>query len=507
MTGGFSGTGIGMTRDESIALFLQGREAWNAWAEALLAEKKALEAAGRWQVHDDDRDQNDETRAWIAAATIDLSGLLFVTQALADAAEQQTGHKKKLPPPSEADVKSILVEGDVIDFSGFIFPWQARFEDAQFHGKAVFWSAQFHGAAGFGRAQFHGEAGFGGAQFHGAAGFWSAQFLEAAGFGEAQFHGAAEFGEAQFHGAAGFWSAQFHGGAGFGGAQFHGEAGFWSAQFLEAAVFADATFKASTSFVKARFGDRTNPWSAIFTGIKVERAFDMTGAAFSKVPAFNQADFAQAPDLDDVRYPHPPFFRFWVRGWADEEKTLRRADLLKADAAKYRHLRRLAILGHDHENEAKAFKGETRAKRGTEHKPWHAAYWFGLIYDAFSDFGRSMMRPFYAWAALTAVFAAFYLATSGAPSLWACAPAAEGLKAGITALGEAAYLAVKNGLIVIGLGSEGKINQAHACLYGGTVGAPVFPSGISIWQIVQNLLSAPIIFLFLLGVRNNFKIK
>ena len=74
-------------------------------------------------------------------------------------------------------------------------------------------------------------------------------------------------------------------------------------------------------------------------------------------------------------------------------------------------------------------------------------------------------------------------------------------------IGEAAYLAIKNGLIVIGLGSEGKINQAHACLYGGTVGAPVFPSGISIWQIVQNLLSAPIIFLFLLGVRNNFKIK
>ncbi len=425
-----------MTRDESIALWRQGKDAWNAWAEARLADKKALEAAGRWRVVDrsfadrgnEIEGQNDETRAWIAAATIDLSGLLFVTRALADAAGQQAGHNEDLWPPSEADVKSILVEGDVIDFSGFIFPWLA-------------------------------------------------------------------------------W---------FGGAQFHGEA--W---------FGDATFKASTSFAEARFGGKTNPRDAIFTGIKVERAFDMTGAAFSKVPAFNQADFAQAPDLDDVRYPHPPFFRFWVRGWADEEKTLRRADALKADAAKYRHLRRLAILGHDHENEAKAFKGETRAKRGTEHMPWHAAYWFGLVYDAFSDFGRSMMRPFYAWAALTAAFAAFYILTS------AVAPPPAANDAGffarnlpfaraavfgelkcagdgmndISPLGEAAYLAVKNGLIVIGLGSEGKINQAHACLYGGTVGAPVFPSGISIWQIVQNLLSAPIIFLFLLGVRNNFKIK
>ena len=37
-----------MTRDETIALFLQGREAWNAWAEAMLAERKALEEAGEW---------------------------------------------------------------------------------------------------------------------------------------------------------------------------------------------------------------------------------------------------------------------------------------------------------------------------------------------------------------------------------------------------------------------------------------------------------------------------
>ena len=35
-----------MNRDETVALFLQGREAWNAWAEKMLAERKALEAAG-----------------------------------------------------------------------------------------------------------------------------------------------------------------------------------------------------------------------------------------------------------------------------------------------------------------------------------------------------------------------------------------------------------------------------------------------------------------------------
>jgi hypothetical protein len=48
---------------------------------------------------------------------------------------------------------------------------------------------------------------------------------------------------------------------------------------------------------------------------------------------------------------------------------------------------------------------------------------------------------------------------------------------------------------------------AHACLYGGTVAAPIYPSGLSIAQLAQNFLSAPLIFLFLLGVRNQFKIK
>lgn len=38
-----------MPRDETLALFAQGKEAWNAWAEVRLAEKAALEAAGTWR--------------------------------------------------------------------------------------------------------------------------------------------------------------------------------------------------------------------------------------------------------------------------------------------------------------------------------------------------------------------------------------------------------------------------------------------------------------------------
>jgi hypothetical protein len=36
-----------MNRDETVTLFLQGHEARNAWAEKMLAERKAMEADGR----------------------------------------------------------------------------------------------------------------------------------------------------------------------------------------------------------------------------------------------------------------------------------------------------------------------------------------------------------------------------------------------------------------------------------------------------------------------------
>ena len=74
----------------------------------------------------------------------------------------------------------------------------------------------------------------------------------------------------------------------------------------------------------------------------------------------------------------------------------------------------MAIQGADYEREQMAFKGETRSKRGTEHKPWHTAFWFGIAYDAFSDFGRSIARPLAVWSASWLAFAALYLWNAGA---------------------------------------------------------------------------------------------
>ena len=123
----------------------------------------------------------------------------------------------------------------------------------------------------------------------------------------------------------------------------------WPRRFHELAVFADASFESSASFRKAKLR------LADFTAIKADRTFDLTGAQFSKVPACNQADFKQAPDLDYVSFPARP------SGAAATQ------DLVP----QYRALKRLAVQGHDYEREQMAFKGELRSRR------WLIDKWYG----------------------------------------------------------------------------------------------------------------------------------
>ena len=535
-----------MTRDETVALFLEceakraaaraaapaegkdedganaaaheaAKAHWNAWAEARLAERKAMEADGRWaagkNVYGNLEPRNPETRAWMELAEANFSRCLFLVRGV-EGTKETAGEEKKVSEDGGQAIKSIQLEADRADCSGFIFPGNASFESATFSGDARFGSATFTGDAWFGSATFSGDAWFGSATFTGDASFesatftgnaWfasatftgdarfeSATFAGDAWFGSATFSGDAWFGSATFTGDAWFESATFTGGAWFGSATFtgdawfasatfSGDASFGSATFTGDAWFGSATFTGDASFASAtftgdawfasatftgdawfgsatfsgdaRFGSATFSGDASFasatfrnftsfghakfqkqtsfTGIKVERAFNMTGAAFVQVPAFSQADFKQAPDLDDVDFRPPGF---WRRG---DPKLI----------PLYRALRRMAIQGADYEREQMAFKGETRSKRGTEHKPWHTAFWFGIAYDALSDYGRSIARPLGIWLASAIAFAAIYAWNAGvAVSGWGSACADDGASKALKAL----TLSAANALPLIG---------------------------------------------------------
>ena len=96
-----------MTRDETVALFLRGREAWNEWAEKMLTERKMLEADGRWSVRVATLNEiaggkfswvpkNDDTRAWIENARIDFSNCRFLSKN-DETSDQEIDHNRVWP--------------------------------------------------------------------------------------------------------------------------------------------------------------------------------------------------------------------------------------------------------------------------------------------------------------------------------------------------------------------------------------------------------------------------
>jgi hypothetical protein len=210
----------------------------------------------------------------------------------------------------------------------------------------------------------------------------------------------------------------------------------------------------------------------------------LSGASFSELPSFSQADFNQAPDLDGVDFPLPP-----AEPWTSGDKDL---------IPKYRAMRRMAIQGADYDREQMSFKGELRSRRWTTDKPWHPGLWLGILYDVFADCGRSIFRPASLWILSVLAFAILYMRL--AEGAWTCG----------TPFYKALYISGRNALVLSSGGKDERITQAYRCLFGpdGDKLPLKIPDGVSfVESFVQVPLSAVLIFLLLLAVKNRFKIK
>jgi uncharacterized protein YjbI with pentapeptide repeats len=441
-----------MTRDETVALLLQGREAWNAWAGEMLAKRKTLEDAHGWKEAyilvpwEPKKGATPQTQAWLDTAFADFSRCLFLARD-----KQNNGSPSGNPP-----VKSIEIEGKAIDFSGFVFPGDASFEKATFSGDANFEGATFSGLASFEGATFLGEAVFALASFLGSALFYNATFSGYTWF------------LATVSRFTLFNSATFSGPAWFGGV-FSGPVSFDGAAFRNSAGFQKTKFRAEASFQR----------------IEAAHAFDMTGSKFAQVPSFGKAIFAQAPGIDRVEFPLP---RFWRSGSAEL-------------SARYHEIRRIAAQSGDFEREHMAFKGELRSRRWTQDRWWHVSLWLGLAYDGISDCGHSIARPANVWLASIAAFAALYWAQAQADIEARC-EAAGGAEL------QALYLSVKNAMVILAGTRDARVNQAYLCLYNGSTEQPHIPPGVAFVETLAQLpLSVALIFLFALAVRNQFKIR
>src|SRR5579883_2208524 len=196
--------GAAVTRDETIALFLQcekarkiayersfsetsdsdfswtvahqaAKEVWNGWANDILSQKAILQRQGAWILLprmtwesrlDWRKRQTPEMQAWL-----DLSRVSFSSCQLSQASPNRRAYKNYeiLKNFNSTDaISSPEIQGSAgwLDFRDYIFPEEADFTDVQFLGVAAFIGAVFKGHTWFRNTEF-GQARFVNAVFEG----------------------------------------------------------------------------------------------------------------------------------------------------------------------------------------------------------------------------------------------------------------------------------------------------------------------------------------------------
>lgn len=413
-----------MNREETLALYEQGVEAWNKWANEMLEERKRLEEAGEWQVEKVDllliKPINEVTKKWINKAEANFS-----------------------TPVTPHTFNKIL------DFSNYIFPMNTHFK----------------------RAVFTKEVNFKDCKFYGTPSFYEANFEKTASFRNVKFYDNVLFLETNFNDKVLFNKADFY-----------KNISFSNTNFLNYSSFKNVTFCSRCSF----------------SAIQCENRFFLNEANFNnEIPDFIQANFKEAPRLDHIELSQnvpPGSFINSITTFIDPDIKVR-----------YQALKRLAIQAHDHENEQRFWAGELRSDRSlrTEDGGWNlrplvSAFWWGNIaYGCVSDYGRSIVRPIGALLILIGLMTGLHLTKSNTPLTYD-----QAFSAG--------YIAANKSFLYIGADPTKRniIKEKYTALYGANENqTPKIPKTILTTEFFQTLLSAIFIFLALLGIRNNFKMK
>jgi uncharacterized protein YjbI with pentapeptide repeats len=506
---------------EALARYDGGVETWNAWARSMLNSRKLLEEAGLWNatrswdqelLSQKETPQGAQTRLWINLATVDFANRTF----------SGPSNFGGFQFPSEANFSGSIFEGKA-DFEGALFQGAARFSGAEFGQEAWFRKlhclddAVFHGTkflgghSTFSRAQFELDARFDEAVFESTASFRAARFGEFASFEKVKFMKYAGFSDGADFNRVKFVDTEFHGKAWFGQATFRGNAWFSRTHFYRGEPPLGPTGT-----------ELTRDLSPDFAGVAAERAFLLDDVVFEVVPDFTQSTFAEAPRLDNVRTPRHSFL-----GWTGARDS----------SVRFRELKRLAAAANNRERELEFFAQEFRTARfGGEGlrvfvpRIWRWRFWFGLFYETLSNFGRSFVLPITFWLVLFAASATFYFAQSHPQEfswientmlLWgssidpgsrACALTGTDRIAvtGTDRAKEAFFLSLKNGVVGLDGNRGDSARRTYACLYGmdrSDDRQPVVPYAVSLVSIGQTIMSAVLIFLFLLAVRNLLRLN
>ncbi|MEL6947323.1 MAG: pentapeptide repeat-containing protein [Pseudomonadota bacterium] len=447
-----------------------------------------------------------------------------------------------------------------IRFDSFEFPYGFEvFLQLHFPCAVSFYKVTFgEGAVSFDRATFgegavsfigatfgEGTVSFNGARFgEGTVSFTGATFGEGAvSFDRATFgEGNVSFDEATFgEGNVSFTGATFgEGNVFFNGSTFgegnvffneatfgEGDVSFRSATFGEGQVsFFAAKFHPATTmnasamtisgslFVSCAFGSRVN-----FTQLKVGEVASFAGSSFARVPDFRYSKLDRPPEVATMRVPPPDMARDPKREAEARNKKLSRfsgfqpaqacppfqVTLDKEDVARYRALKAMAEQANDHEKAGEFFAYEMMAKRGVETTSF-AGLFVNSVYRSLSGYGQDYVRPLIWMVVSFFVFFFGYLTIA----VETTKPADRSKFIEYSPF--AASLSASNTVPLLGsLFRFASVPKDHVSAYDRRynelkkAGLPV--DWIVRLSVLQSIIGGILLFLFLLALRNRFRLR
>ena len=144
------------------------------------------------------------------------------------------------------------------------------------------------------------------------------------------------------------------------------------------------------------------------------------------------------------------------------------------------------------------------------------------MYGGVANYGRSLARPFMLWVASVLAFGFYYFSQRGQESSAHQAPA--NLNEWLTSvtlaekfpcaagtsnrIGEALYLSFRSAFLKLDWSDAAPARRIFGCLYGTEPsGGVIVPLGVSAVALAQAALSAALVFMFLLALRNLLKVR
>lgn len=502
-----------MDKGEALALIRQGADAWNQNNEGLQA-----------RLLDSGKPTEAQENAWNAATAVNLSNEEFAEPLDLSGFEflgKVTFIGARFRQP--VNFRNVVFRQEA-RFDNAIFESDANFSAAEFAERPIFRSTRFSSAT-FTRAQFQRGATYEGSTFDGTANFDEVAFRDDCLFEKVRFKHRANFKYAVFDAVAAFTKADFDDDVDFKRSQFVDGAAFITTDFKGDASFEHTQFDGPTSFERADFVNDPK-----FIAMRSQSTFSLSYARFKILPDFAQAHFDEAPYLDSI------------------EVERSRQNL--SQPLRWRSLRKLAAQGLDHEREQLFFTYELRALRRTTDTPvpnpfnlllrtklvpgdngklerkevWFSTkgldprpvpvlanfgrYWVGLFYQLTSNFGRSITLPMVWWVLSTAAFTALY-AWGAEGWSWPFDTLNQACTAGSgSPLLASVALSLSRALIIPGLTHVDAVHSAYACLFPHPgLDEARLPDWLLFAGYAQTVLSATLLFLFFLGIRNAFRMR